>query len=123
MMEIDLPRMQSLSPQFDSPSMDTIPGMTTLTDIQSSMGSEPQPEPDPSNCSIKANNCEWKFDSEICGCKYTNKSGCGCKYINKVSVLVSHEVFLNTKKNYAIEFTIKLFENNDININSITNSD
>lgn len=99
MMEIDLPRMQSLSPQFDSPSMDTIPGMTTLTDIPSSMVPESQPEIDPSNCSIgKANNCEWKFDSEICGCKYTNKSGCGCKYINKVSVPIYHDVFLNLKK-------------------------
>lgn len=89
MMEIDLPRMQSLSPQFDSSSMDTISGMTNLTEIPLSTELQPQTQSHPSSSSVeKPNNCDWKFDSEICGCKYTNKSGCGCKYINKVSVFV-----------------------------------
>lgn len=97
MMEIDLPRMQSLSPHFDSPTpMDSMPGMTQLdlTDVSSltditltdvSPSTEPELEPDPSCYSVdNMKNCDWKLDTGICGCKYINKSGCGCKYINKV---------------------------------------
>lgn len=86
MLEIDLPRMQSLSPQLDSPPPTNAPvqGMTNLnlTDI------EPITTVHTSSSSInQAKNCEWNNnETEICGCKYTNKSGCGCKYINKVCV-------------------------------------
>lgn len=100
MMEIDLPRMQSLSPHFDSPSPlnQPLPGMTqldltdiTLTDV--SPPTEPDFEPDPSFCSVdNTNNCDWKLDTGICGCKYLNKSGCGCKYINKVSAFDYNDV-------------------------------
>lgn len=81
MMEIDLPRMQSLSPQLDSPPpIESVKGMTNpnLSDLMTS-----SKEPSSSSCDT-AKNCDWKFVSELCGCKYTNKSGCGCKYINKV---------------------------------------
>lgn len=105
-MEIDLPRMQSLSPHFDTSSpINSIPGMTNLTDIipstQSTPTSQPEPEPQSNSFSFSndiAKNCDWKLDTEICGCKYERKSGCGCKYINKVSVSVCHEnLFLNIK--------------------------
>lgn len=77
MLEIDLPRMQSLSPQFDSSPLDSIPGMTNfnLSDITET------PEPDPSSSSLEVTKtCDWKYESEMCGCK----TSCGCKYINKV---------------------------------------
>lgn len=109
-MEIDLPRMQSLSPHFDSPPMDTIAGMTDLTDVSSPIEPDPQPpQQQPSSCSMeKANNCDWTTDSTLCGCKYENKSGCGCKYINKVSVSVFHFAFLEFHEN---DIDKKLFEN------------
>lgn len=81
-MEIDLPRMQSLSPQLDSPPpIDTIQGMTKLSPADI--------EPITTNTSNSSMNqvksSEW--NNEICGCKYENKSGCGCKYINKVCMI------------------------------------
>lgn len=83
MTEVDLPRMQSLSPKLlDSPQpMDTIQGMTVLNyaDI------EPIHAIASSSSINQAKNFEWNNEShEKCGCKYENKSSCGCKYINKV---------------------------------------
>lgn len=96
-MEIDLPRMQSLSPHFDS-SLDgrDYPNITNLglTDVSSCIA-EPEPEPisDPTTSSTDdAKICDWS--SDICGCK----PGCGCKYINKVSVATMNCVFLLTNK-------------------------
>lgn len=83
MTEIDLPRMQSLSPKLlDSPPpMDKIPGMTILNDADI----EPIHAITSSPPINQAKNFEWNNESnEICGCKYENKSSCGCKYINKV---------------------------------------
>ncbi|XP_031620894.1 segmentation protein cap'n'collar isoform X2 [Contarinia nasturtii] len=82
MMEVDLPRMQSLSPHFDSPATIDIPGMTNLTEMMLPA----EPELNPSNFSMEdTKNGDWKFETGICGC---NKSGCGCKYINKESEIV-----------------------------------
>lgn len=83
MSEVDLPRMQSLSPKLlDSPQqMDTIQGMTVLNDADI----EPIHVIASSFSINQAKNFEWNNESnEICGCKYENKSSCGCKYINKV---------------------------------------
>lgn len=95
MMEIDLPRMRSLSPRVDSPPpINTMPAMTNvnqlnLTDVidQSTEIEQTTLNTPPMNTS-KAN--EWKFESDACGCKMV----CGCKYINKVSRTVS--VYLTT---------------------------
>lgn len=79
MLEIDLPRMQSLSPQFDSSPLDSIPGVTNfnLNDITET----PEPDPDPSCSSLEVTKtCDWTYESGTCGCK----TSCGCKYINKV---------------------------------------
>lgn len=82
-MEIDLPRMQSLSPQLDSPiPIESLKGMTNLSisDKMPAMNCT-------SNSSLdQSKNCDW----ELSGCKYTNKSGCGCKYINQVSCAPFH---------------------------------
>lgn len=92
-MEIDLPRMQSLSPHFDATADGRdCPSITDLglTDVSSYMiEPEIEPVPDPSNSSMDdAKSCDW--NSDICGCK----PGCGCKYINKVSAINSNYVFL-----------------------------
>lgn len=81
MMEIDLPRMRSLSPHFDSsPPMSSIPGMTNLNSPDICETTEPAQEPS-SSSKNDAKNCDWKYESDVCGCKTV----CGCKYINKVS--------------------------------------
>lgn len=90
MMEIDLPRMQSLSPQFDSSeSTDSESGMTNLSlrDIPTPtpMVHTPTTELNPSSTSMTdAKNCDWTYGTDFCGCA---KSNCGCKYINKVSFI------------------------------------
>lgn len=71
--------MRSLSPHFDStPPTESLPGMTNLSEIN-----EPtEPDPEPTNSLTDGTKgCDWKYDSDVCGCK----SVCGCKYINKVS--------------------------------------
>lgn len=97
-MEVDLPRMQSLSPHFDTPATTDMSAMTNLTDFVPFSELEPEPKPVlqtspesiPSSFSMEdAKNGDWNFF--ICGC---NRSGCGCKYINKVSDSVFHIVFL-----------------------------
>lgn len=95
MMEIDLPRMQSLSPQFDSSeSTDSESGMTNLSlrDIPTPtpMVHTPTTELNPSSTSMTdAKNCDWTYGTDFCGCA---KSNCGCKYINKVSIIRISEI-------------------------------
>lgn len=89
MIEIDLPRMQSLSPQLDSPP--PIETMQALTNLNTAADIEPIAINPSSSSMNPAKNCEWTNESEICGCRYENKSGCGCKYINKVCMINSHD--------------------------------
>lgn len=105
-MEIDLPRMQSLSPRFDSSeSIDSEPEMTSLSlrDIPTPTPTHTPTtvEPDSSSLTMDdAKNCDWKYGSDFCGC---NKSGCcGCKYINKVSSLVYDWMFKFERKYYTL---------------------
>lgn len=88
MIEIDLPRMRSLSPHIDSPTpMSTLPAMTQLNLTNITEVEQPTLNTPPLN---PTKTCEWKYESDFCGCK----SVCGCKYINKVSlnlyVLISY---------------------------------
>lgn len=85
MLEIDLPRMQSLSPHLDSP-----PPIDTFEAISSmSMTSLPRTSPSTSlPMPMATKSCGCTYDTEICDEKYKSRSGCGCKYINKVSWLL-----------------------------------
>lgn len=113
MTEVDLPRMQSLSPKLlDSPQP---MGMTVLNDADI----EPIHAIASSSSINQAKNFEWNNESnEICGCRYENKSSCGCKYINKVrtndkchsipstfSICVSLNGFLSKFENSIMYFS------------------
>lgn len=78
MMEIDLPRMQSLSPPLDSPSSidpnTDIAGMDVFGDVPAIADSLPPPGP-----------CDANRDLDLCGCRLHGKTDCGCRYINQVS--------------------------------------
>lgn len=80
MMEIDLPRMRSLSPHIDTPPpINTMPAMTQLNLTNITEAEQPTLNTPPINTT---KTCEWKYESDACGCKAV----CGCKYINKVSL-------------------------------------
>lgn len=102
MMEIDLPRMRSLSPHFDSSqSVDSMTGMTNLnfTDVTESTKAEPLRSP-----INESKNCDWKYVTDVCGCK----SICGCKYINKVSQIKMNFMRINWHV-FLVQFRQKIY--------------
>lgn len=98
-MEIDLPRMRSLSPHIDSPPpINTMPVMTqlNLTDITET---EQNTLDTPLLNTTRA--CDWKYDSDTCGCKTV----CGCKYINKV--IQKENSSSSLEENHGFSFIFK----------------
>lgn len=84
-MEIDLPRMQSLSPPLDSPP--AIDPFTDLTNIDALVDM-----PSIKDVSNAAGSCDLGTacnDLDLCGCKLLGKSDCGCRYINQVGILLT----------------------------------
>lgn len=92
MLEIDLPRMESLSPQLNSPTIND-DDMRTLS--YKALSPIPQDIGD-----------ETTVTTDLCGCRYKNKSTCGCKYINKVS-----QAQFPKKKTKTNRIQLNLFEN------------
>lgn len=86
MMEIDLPRMQSLSPPLDSPP--PIDPITDLNDVDVFGAMPATSDSLPSRAP-----CDTGHDSDLCGCRLHGKSDCGCRYINQVSDSIHYGQF------------------------------
>lgn len=85
MMDIDLPRMQSLSPPLDSP-----PSMDPFTDLTNVDALVDMPSlKDSSNAADTCDIGTVCNDMDLCGCKLLGKLDCGCRYINQVGLLCS----------------------------------
>lgn len=104
MMEIDLPRMESLSPKLDSPLTSEDSRECTMIMEQTNLPNDVINTTDNNQCfntEVNSNN--------FCNCKYENKVTCGCKFINKVCITKQVKLFYTEKFFYHSEYILFIY--------------